>query len=541
MDDSLVMGIDFGTDSVRVLIADPVSGTEISQAVCRYPRWNDGKFCSPGSNMFRQHPSDYIESFESCAAEALEKAGPETGKRIAGITVDTTGSTPCAVDRTGTPLALNEKFKDNPDAMFILWKDHTAIEEAQEITGLAKSWGGEDYTRYSGGDYSPEWFWAKILHTIRTNPEIGEEAWTWVEHSDWMPFFLTGGTEASGIKRSRCTAGHKAMWHESWNGLPSKDFLASLDPVLGTLRERLYTDTFTVDIPAGRISGYWASRLGINPGAVVGTGALDAHIGAVGGGIEPGTLIKVVGTSTCDMIVTDGKGTPPEPVKGISGQVDGSIIPGYTGFEAGQSAFGDIYAWFENLLAWSPDKSRSEKGEILKALETEASKLPVNPGLLALDWFNGRRTPDGNPGMTGTITGIRLGDSAPRIYRTLVEATAFGSRAILDRFVDSGINIQKIVAVGGIAKKSELVMQVLSDVLNREIEIPESEQTVAAGAAMCASVVCGIHKDIPSAQKAMKQKISRKFTPDPEKSGIYARMYKDYLKLGSLMENFKEG
>ncbi len=531
------MGVDFGSDSVRVLITDPVDGNELGEAVKRYPRWEREEYCSPAEDMFRQHPEDYIESLEICIAEALKNTGPDSGSLIAGITIDATGSTPCAVDREGMPLSMKDEFKNDPDAMFILWKDHTAVRESEEINNHAKNWGGTDFTRFSGGNYSPEWFWSKILHILRKNSRVRKAVWSWVEQSDWIPFLLTGGSDASRIFRSRCTAGHKAMWHESWGGLPSEDFLSTLDPLLSGLRERMYTETYTVDTQIGKISEYWSDRLGINPDAVVGAGALDAHIGAVGGGIVPGTMIKVMGTSTCDMIITEKNNTGEKPVAGISGQVDGSIIPGYTGFEAGQSAFGDVYAWFKNLLSWSAKDLPGFNSEaILPELEKEAAKLPVESRLVALDWFNGRRTPDGNPFVSGAITGLRLGDSAPAIYRALIEATAFGSKAILERFTESGVPVSSITAVGGIAKKSPLVMQILSDILNREINVLDSEQTVAAGAAMCASVVCGIHPEIPSAQKAMKPVVHKKYIPDPVHAEYYKEQYKEYIRLGQMVE-----
>ena len=537
MSKKLVLGIDFGSDSVRAVVVDPYNGMELGQGVTRYPRWEKEAFCDPDQSMFRQHPADYLDSLEKCVLKAISAAGPGTGQRIAGISVDATGSTPCAVDKTGTPLSLKEEFKDDPDAMFILWKDHTAIKESEDINKYAKSWGGEDYTRFSGGNYSPEWFWAKVLHVLRTNKKVRNAAWSWVEQSDWIPYILTGGNDVSRMFRSRCTAGHKAMWHEKWGGLPPEEFFASLDPLLKGIKERLFTETYTVDTPIGKISEHWAKRLGINKDAVIGAGALDAHIGGVGGGIVPGTMIKVMGTSTCDMLITDNAGAGDIPVAGISGQVDGSIVPGFTGFEAGQSAFGDVYAWFRNLLSWALPADSPDRDVLLEKLEKEAAQLKPESSVTALDWFNGRRTPDGNPLVSGAITGLRLGDSAPRIYRALIEATAFGSKAILDRFTEYGIPVEKIIAVGGIAKKSPLVMQILSDVMNREITVLESEQTVAAGAAMCASVVCGVHATVPDAQKAMKPVVAGKYIPGTERVEFYRKKYEAYKNLGSKIES----
>ena len=536
MNDKLVMGIDFGTDSVRTVIVNAVTGEIRGQAVSPYTRWKGGLFCDPEQNQFRQHPMDYIEGLEISVQEALNETGSGTGENILGISVDTTGSTPCAVDREGTPLALKEPFRNDPDAMFILWKDHSAIEEAEAINTHARTWGGIDYTKYSGGIYSPEWFWAKILHILRHNKSIREAAWSWVEHSDWIPHLLTGG-DLSSMARSRCSAGHKAMWHESWGGLPSEEFLASLDPLLSGLRERLYTNTVPADVAAGKISAYWAKRLGINREAMVGSGALDAHIGAVGGGIIPGTMVKVMGTSTCDMIISEKGAEPDKIIQGISGQVDGSIIPGYTGYEAGQSAFGDVYAWYADILSWGREQGSSPtRGGILQQLDKEAAMTSPDKNLIALDWFNGRRTPDNNPLVKGTFTGLTLGTSAPKIYRALVESTAFGSKAIMDRFIEEGIRIDTLLAVGGVAEKSSFVMQIMADVLNKPIRIVNSKQPVAIGAAMFASVIAGLHKNIQAAQQAMAPGTSAEYKPDPERVALYSEMYKKYQKLGDFTE-----
>ena len=534
MSNELVIGIDFGSDSVRALVVDPATGRELGQSVHPYSRWNKGLYSNAQENRFRQHPLDYIEGLEASVKGALHNAGNNAGSKIAGISIDTTGSTPCAVDRTGTPLALTDEFKDDPDAMFNLWKDHTAIAESEEINAHARNWGGEDFTRYSGGIYSPEWFWAKVLHTLRINKKIRNAAYSWIEHSDWMPFLLTGGKDLGKVISSRCTAGHKAMWHTAWGGYPSEAFFSSLDPLLSGLRNRLPPRTFTTDTPVGKISSYWADRLGISKDAVVGTGALDAHIGAVGGGIVPGTMVKVMGTSTCDMIIAESSGSIEKIVRGISGQVDGSIIPGYIGYEAGQSAFGDVYAWFNNLISWSHKGAETGSTDsILPALEKEAQNLPLNDSVIALDWFNGRRTPDNNPHAKGAVFGLTLSSSAPEIYRALIEATAFGSKAIMDRFISEGINIDTILAVGGVAKKSPFGMQIMADVLNKPIRVSSSQQTVAIGAAMFASVVCGFHTNIQQAQKVMSPGISDEYHPDPDKAVHYTSIYEKYRKLGN--------
>jgi len=404
--------------------------------------------------------------------------------------------------------------------MFILWKDHTAVKEAEEINYLAKSWGGIDYTRFEGGVYSSEWFWAKILHIMREDEDVRAQAYSWVEHCDWIPALLTGKTDPLTLKRSRCAAGHKAMWHESFGGLPSEEFLVKLDPLLQGIRERLYTDTYTCDVSVGNLTEEWAARLGLSPGVKVGVGAFDAHLGAVGGEISTGYLSKVMGTSTCDMLVAPLKEFGDKLVQGICGQVDGSITPGMLGLEAGQSAFGDVYAWFRNLLLWPVEQILGDShlldqkakenlkeeiaDKIIPLLSDHAATIPLEEsGIVALDWLNGRRTPDANQNLKAAITGLNLGSDAPRIFRALVEATAFGSKKIVDRFISEGVEIKGVIALGGVAKKSPFVMQVVADVLNMPIKVARAEQACALGSAMAAAVVGGIYGTIEEAQKAI--------------------------------------
>ncbi len=542
MNRKLVFGVDYGTDSVRSVLIDTANGQELGSSVYEYKIWKKGHYCDPATGRFRQHPLDYLEGLLITVPEAMRLAGDVRPEEVVGITIDTTGSTPVAVNREGTPLAMLPGFRDDPDAMFILWKDHTAVAEAEEINRLAHNWGGTDYTKYSGGTYSPEWFWAKILHILRTNERVREAAWSWVEHCDWMPALLTGNTDPLTLKRSRCAAGHKAMWHEEFGGLPSEEFLSRLDPLLKGLRQRLYSVTVTADTPAGNLSEEWALRLGLTTATVVGTGAFDAHLGAVGGEIKPGYLSKVVGTSTCDMIVLPREKYGNKLVRGISGQVDGSILPGMLGLEAGQSSFGDVYAWFSNLLVWTPyPRKRKRKiagKDILTLLTEEAEKIPPGKsGVLALDWFNGRRTPDTNPLLTGALTGLTLGTEAPAIFRALVEATAYGSRKIADRFVEEGIEIKGVIALGGIAQKSPFVMQTLADVMNRPIRVARATQAVALGAAMAAATASGIFRSFEEAQKAMGNGMEKEYSPIPRNVKIYEKLYKDYLALGKFMED----
>lgn len=549
-----VIGIDYGTDSVRSVVVNTRNGEIAGTSVFEYPRWKKGLYCDPSENRFRQHPLDYVEGLEMSVKGALKELGPEIRNNVVGITVDTTGSTPVAVDKNGVPLSLKPGFADDPDAMFILWKDHTAVKEAAEINDVARSWGGVDFTKYEGGIYSSEWFWAKVLHVLRKNEEVRKNAWSWVEHCDWIPALLTGETDPLKIKRSRCAAGHKAMWHEAFKGLPDEKFLERLDPVLKGLKEKLFRETFTCDVVVGNLTKEWADRLGLPAGVRVGAGAFDAHLGAVGGEIMPFHLVKVMGTSTCDMMVTSSGELGDKLVPGICGQVDGSIIPGMIGLEAGQSAFGDIYAWFSKLLMWpvteiiskmswldeaSRNKIEQETaGKIIAELSRQAENLPVEEtGIVALDWMNGRRTPDANQELKGAIAGLSLGSDAPRIFKALVEATAFGSRMINERFISEGIRIDGVIAIGGVAKKNPFVMQIVADVLNMPIKVAKSDQTCALGSAMAAAVMAGVYKNFEEAQKAMGGGFEKEYKPDAKRAANYDTIFRKYRKLGDFVED----
>jgi len=543
-----VIGMDFGTDSVRSVIVDILSGEEISSQISYFRRWAEGKYCSPDKNQFRQHPLDHIKSLEESVVGALKKASPDTADNIIGIGVDTTGSTPAPIDKDGTVLALKEGFTDNPNAMFILWKDHTAVEEAELINKVARSWGGEDYTKYEGGVYSSEWFWSKILHILIEDNKVREAAFSWVEHADWIPAVITGNMDPLKLKRSRCAAGHKAMWHASWGGLPPEEFLSKVSPLLSGLRDRLYNETYTSDNAAGKLTAEWAARLGLKEGIPVSVGAYDAHMGAVGAGISPGTFVKIIGTSCCDIAVSPKNEIGEKLVAGICGQVDGSVIPGMIGLEAGQSAYGDVYAWFRDLLSWPLENllsSALSKKEIDKAVDliiprlTEAASR-INPGessLVVLDWLNGRRTPYADQKLKGAILGVTLGTDAPKLFRALVEATAFGAKAIIERFNQENIAINQVVAIGGIPKKSPLVMQILSDVLDMPVKVAKSEQAVALGAAMFGAVVTGIYKSVEEAQKNMGSGFETTYYPDKKKAFIYNTLYAKYKKLGNILED----
>ncbi len=544
MSKNYVIGLDYGSDSVRALIIDTSNGENISSFVHEYPRWKQGLYCDSSISQFRQHPLDYLEGLESAVKGALETVSSEVRNNIKGISVDTTGSTPVAVDRNGTPLALLPGFAENPNAMFVLWKDHTSNQEAEEINTLAHNW-VIDYTKYVGGIYSSEWFWAKILHVLRIDEQVRNNAFSWVEHCDWISAELVGNTDPLTLKRSRCAAGHKAMWHPKFEGLPSEEFFTELDPLLSGLRERLYTDTYTSDNAMGNISKKWAEKLGIPFDVTVGVGSFDAHMGGVGAQIEPYSLVKVMGTSTCDMLIAPNDEVGHLLIKGICGQVDGSIVPGMLGMEAGQSAFGDVYAWFQKLLLGpinellGDEKKQIElENKLIPYLNLKAAAIQVTENdSVALDWFNGRRTPDANHTLKGAIKGLNLGSDAPVIFKALVEATAFGSKAIVDRFISEGVQIKQVIAIGGVAKKSPFVMQTLANVLNMPIKVASSDQACALGAGMNAAVAAGIFDSIDVAQKAMGSGFDTSYFPDSSKVEVYKKLYLKYVAFGEFVEN----
>jgi L-ribulokinase len=550
--DQFVIGVDYGSDSVRSILINASNGEEIASSEFNYPRWRDGLYCNATENQFRQHPSDYIEGLEFTIKDCLRKAGDKNiANAVKGLSVDTTGSTPVAVDKAGVPLALTPGFEQNPNAMFILWKDHTSVNEAAQINEHATKF-DINYLKYVGGIYSSEWFWAKLLHILRVDESVRKACHSWVEHCDWIPFLLTGGTDDAEIKRGRCSAGHKALWAEEFGGLPPDDFFSSLDPLLKGFTSKLFTETFTSDKKAGFLSKEWAERLGLTTEVAVGVGAFDAHMGAVGGQIEPYHLSKVMGTSTCDILVAPANEIGEKLVKGICGQVNGSVIPGMIGLEAGQSAFGDTYAWFKKMISWPLDALlkdskvidaataealRDEMSDrIIPELSIQAQLLPFDiDDELAIDWFNGRRTPDADQTLKGAITGLSLGSDAPKIFRSLAEATCFGAKSIVERFLQEGIPVKGIIGIGGVAKKSPFVMQMMADVLGMPIRIHQFKHTCALGAAMFAAVVADIYPTVEDAMKAMGKGFDVEYFPNAQLRKVYDKRYKQYNDLGAFV------
>jgi L-ribulokinase len=527
------IGLDFGTNSVRSLIVDVATGEEIATSVWDYRRGDAGILLDPRDPLLaRQHPADYAQGTEVSVLAALAQAAEVPGfsaDDVIGIGVDTTGSTPLPVDPGGKPLAFGDEFGGNLNAMAWLWKDHTGHAEAEEITRAAEA-ERPNFLAKCGGTYSSEWFWSKILHCLRVAPEVYKAAHTWVEIADWIPAMLTG-TEAPGVlKRGICAAGHKAMFNPAWNGYPDAEFVGGLNEGLVRLRKTLPDRAYTVRDAAGGLTGEWAERLGLPAGIPVAVGAFDAHLGGVGSGIVRGMLVRIVGTSTCDMMVSPLEHDLPD-VPGLCGIVPESILPGAYGLEAGQSAVGDIYNWFVNYIRpGGPDKGSHE------ALTAEAGTIAAGEsGLLGLDWHNGNRTVLVDQRLTGVLLGLTLHTRPAEIYRALIESTAFGARVIMERFEQYGLKVERVVNCGGISVKNPMVMQIHADIMGRTMEVSRSDQTCALGAAMAGAVVAGPdaggHADFGAGAAAMTAVRATRYEPDPQAHAVYDRLFALYKRM----------
>ncbi|MCX6564896.1 MAG: ribulokinase [Candidatus Aminicenantes bacterium] len=524
------LGLDYGTNTVRALLVDIANGREIATAVFAYPSGRDGIILDPKNlDLARQNPDDYLLGAETAVRKTLARARRAdktfSPSQVVGIGVDTTGSTPLPVDASGEPLCRRKEFRRNPNALAWLWKDHTGFAEAAEITALAAAEHPE-YLAKCGGTYSSEWFFSKILHCLRVDPKVFDAAASWVECCDWIPAVLVGETRPGRIKRGRCAAGHKAMFNAAWGGLPAENFLAKLDPKLGGLRDRLFNETCTSDVSAGGLSEEWAARLGLPEGIPVAVGAFDAHLGAVGSGVFPGKFVKIIGTSTCDICVWPNQ-SPLADIPGLCGIVDGSVMSGFFGLEAGQSAVGDIFNWFVNEIQPGGPKNGSHAELTKKAARIK----PGASGLLALDWNNGNRTILIDQRLTGLLLGQTLHTKPEEIYRALIEATAFGALTIIKRFQEYGVRIDEVINCGGIAEKNPLVMQIYADVTGLEMKIARSAQTCALGSAIAGAVAAGGHPDFASAQAAMCGLKAKTFKPDAANHRVYEELYPLYRKL----------
>ena len=527
MSERYTIGLDFGTNSVRALLVAAATGEEVATSVFDYPSGEKGVILDDRNpDLARQHPKDYLDGTVAVVRDVLAQAaerGDFSPEQVIGIGVDTTGSTPLPVDAQGVPLAFQPEFEDNPAAMAWLWKDHTGHAEAAEITALAAE-KRPQYLLKCGGAYSSEWFWSKLLKMKRTAPEVFQAAHSWVEHADWMTGLLTGTDNPAQLKRCVCAAGHKAMFNPSWGGYPDADFIGALDPALLRIRKTLPDTAYDVGDRAGLLTVGWAQRLGLHADIPVAMGAFDAHLGAVGSGIRPGVLVKIIGTSCCDMMVAPMT----KDIPGLCGIVPGSILPGCFGLEAGQSAVGDIFNWFVSGM-----RPEGDSHETLTA--KAAAMRPGASGLLALDWHNGNRTVLVDQRLTGGLVGMTLHTRPEEVYRALIEATAFGARVIMERFIEYGVAVDRVVNCGGISGKNALLMQIYADVLNRPLEVSASGQTCALGAAMAGAVVAGPvaggHADFEAAADAMVRVDDRVYTPIPENAAVYDRLFGLYRRL----------
>lgn len=523
------IGLDYGTNSVRALLVNVANGKEIAAAVWVYEHGTQGVILSRDPNLARQHPADYVKGAEITIKEAVAQAAKTVRgfkpEQVIGLGVDTTGSTPLPVDAQGQPLAFQKKFNKNPDAMAWLWKDHTGVAEAAEITALAAKLRPQ-FLAKCGGTYSSEWFFSKLLHCVRTNPEVAKAIYSWVELADYVPAALTG-TEAPGkFKAGVCAAGHKAMYNEAWGGYPDAEFLGKLHPRLAEIRSHFCAKADSIEKTVGGLTEDWARRTGLKAGIPVAVGAFDAHLGAVGSGIKPGALVKIIGTSTCDMMVAPANQKLAD-IPGLCGIVNGSVLPGYFGLEAGQSAVGDIFNWFVNYIQPLGGKDGSHE-----ALTAQAAKLqPGESGLIALDWNNGNRTILVDQRLTGLLVGQTLYTTPAEIYRALVEATAYGALTIINRLEEYGVKVEQVINCGGIAEKNPVVMQIYADVTGRPMKVSRSAQTCALGSAIAGAVAGGAYSNFADAQKAMTGLKPRVFKPNPKAHAVYKELYAVYRKL----------
>ena len=525
------IGVDYGTNSVRAVVVDCSDGSSAGTCVFNYPSGDQGVILdSSDHHLARQNPADYIEGLEASVKGAIAEAANRDGfspDKVIGIGVDTTGSTPIPVDANNAALALDPAFKDNPAAHAWLWKDHTGADEAEKITAIASEHRPQ-YLAKCGNTYSSEWFWAKVWRCLNTSPDVFDAAYSWVELADFVPALLAGVTDPVAVKRGVCAAGHKALYCDEWDGMPDKEFLALLDPKLADLRDRLCEKAYAADTTAGTLCPEWAGKLGLNEGIPIAIGAFDAHYGAVGAGVSPGTLVKIIGTSTCDCTVAP-VADKIQDIPGICGIVDGSILPGHYGIEAGQSAVGDIFKWFVEGLLEADGGHHGELTQVASALK------PGQSGLLALDWNNGNRTILVDPKLSGLLLGQTLYTSRAEVYRALIEATAFGARAIIERMQEYGVPIERIVCCGGIAEKNPMLMQIYADVTGCTMQISSSDQTCALGAALASGVAAGKaaggYDSFAEAQAAMTSVKSEEYVPDPKSKAIYDDLYALYRDL----------
>jgi L-ribulokinase len=524
---NFVLGIDFGSNSARALIIDVADGTEYGSASCTYPGGKDGIYTVSGDhNLARQNPDSYLEAMTDCTRKAIEKAKslPDfSADAIIGIGIDATASTPLPVTQDLKPLSRLPEFAGNLNAYAWMWKDHTSFKEAEAITFAAQK-SKPEYLSKCGGTYSSEWFWSKVWHCMNCDRKVFDAAYTWLDFPDFVPVALAGITDIKDVKAGICAAGHKSLYCEEWGGLPEDQFLESLAPELCELKKRIYSKACPSDTVAGNLCAEWAEKLSLKSGIPIAAGIIDAHSGAVGSGVGQGRMVKILGTSSCDILAEPAQGAIPE-IPGICGIVNGSVLPGSFGIEAGQSAVGDIYNWFVTKVCKCDHKH-------FVGLEAEAALIaPGASGLLALDWQNGNRNILCDQQLTGMLLGMTLHTTQAEIYRALVEATAFGAKKILDRLEEHGFKTEEVICSGGIAEKSPFLMQLYADILGRKLLLPGSDQSCALGAAIFASVAAGQYSNAEEAQKSICRFKETVYEPISENSAVYDELYELYSEL----------
>lgn len=523
-----VIGIDYGTLSGRTVLVNLETGEEVAEATRPYTHGVMDETLPCGkklpANYALQHPNDYLEVLRTTVPAVLAQAGVSADK-VAGLGIDFTACTVLPIDQSGTPLCMKSEYEQEPHAYVKLWKHHAAQPEADEITALAEK-RQEKWLSIYGGKISSEWALPKILQVLREAPEIYAAADRFIEAADWLSLMLTDTETHSAV-----FAGYKGLWNAE-SGYPSDDFMTALDKRLhGIVGTKLSENVLGMDQTAGVLSANGAALTGLLEGTPLSLPMIDAHAAMPALNItDDGDLMMIVGTSTCHILnAAEGKN-----VEGICGYVKDGVIPGIYTYEAGQAAVGDIFDWFvKNGVPAAYEKEAQEKGiNLHKLLREKASRLKVGESrLLALDWLNGNRSILVNANLTGLILGLTLQTKPEEIYRALIEATAYGTRVIVEQYEQNGIHLNSICAAGGIAQKDEMMMQIYADVLGREIRIAGSTQAGALGSAIYASVAAGIYPDVKAAAKKLSKADLKVYVPNQENHRIYSKLYAEYKKL----------
>ena len=527
------IGVDFGTLSARALLVEVETGREVATSVYEYENGVIDEYLPTSGEKLPpdwalQDPRDYLTALETTVPSVISKSGvnPED---VIGLGTDFTACTMLPIDKNDNPLCLTPEWENNPHAWVKLWKHHAAQPEANKINEIAEKLGCNFLQRY-GGKTNSEWFFAKALQILNEAPEVYNAADRFIEAGDWLNLQLTGVET-----RNACAAGYKAMWEKA-SGFPPNEFFKALDPAFEhVVDEKMCRNITPVGDKVGELTPAMAAKIGLKPGIAVSASIIDAHVAVPAATVtREGAMVAIMGTSTCHMVLAK----QPEIVEGMCGYVEDGILPGFFGFEAGQSCVGDHFAWFvDNCVPASYHKEAKDRGINLHALLCEkAAKLkPGESGLLALDWWNGNRSVLVDADLTGMILGMNLNTKPEEVYRALVEATAYGTNIIIDAFQSSGVTVDQIVACGGLAERNEMLMQIYADVTNREFKIAASPQACALGAAMWGAVAAGKarggYDNIADAAEKMARVKDKTYKPISENHAVYAELFAEYKKL----------